>query len=330
MKNPVVERESQHSTRSRPPLSARSEGALDRGYAGLHVEQAFDVAALENSHWLPRMELTRFRGNDTIESMNDSEEASTQEGGHRRRWLLLIHQLPPKPDYIRVKIRRRLRRLGAVAVKKTVYALPSGDEALEDFEWLRREIEADGGTAIIAEAEFVEGISDEELDAMMETERQDSGGDERPGRVAADSVQPGRTWVTREGVNVDRIASAWLIRRFIDEDARFKFVPARGYRPKGGELRFDMFEAEYTHVGDDCTFQTLLRRFGIRDRGLAAIGEIIHDIDCKDDRFSRPETAGTAALIRGIVQSQEDDRKRLDRGSALLDDLYEFFRKQRS
>ena len=262
--------------------------------------------------------------------MNDSEEASAQETGRRRRWLLLIHQLPPKPDYIRVKIRRRLRRLGAVAVKRTVYALPSGDEALEDFEWLRREIEADGGTALIAEVEFVEGISDEELDAMMETERQDAGEDESSGRVAADKVQPGRTWVTRQGVNVDRIASAWLILRFIDEDARFKFVPARGYRLKAGELRFDMFEAEYTHVGEDCTIQTLLRRFGLRDRGLRAIGEIIHDIDCKDDRFNRPETAGTAALIRGIMQSQEDDRKRLDRGSALLDDLYEFFRKQRA
>jgi hypothetical protein len=262
--------------------------------------------------------------------MDDSEEASAQGAGPRRRWLLLIHQVPPKPDYMRVKIRRRLRRLGAVAVKKTVYALPSGDEALEDFEWLRREIEADGGTAIIAEAEFVEGISDEELDAMMETERHEGGEDESTARIAADKVQPGRTWVTREGVNVDRIASAWLIRRFVDEDARFKFVPARAYRPRAGELRFDMFEAEYTHVGEDCTFQTLLRRFGLRDRGLRAIGEIVHDIDCKDDRFNRPETAGTAALIRGIVQTHEDDRKRLDRGSALLDDLYEFFRKQRA
>jgi len=263
--------------------------------------------------------------------MNDSDEANPQEArSGRRRWLLLIHQVPPKPDYIRVKIRRRLRRLGAVAVKKTVYALPSGDEALEDFEWLRREIEADGGTAIIAEAEFVEGISDEELDAMIEAEGQQTGDDEPPGRVSADKVQPGRTWVTREGVNVDRIASAWLIRRFVDGDARFKFVPARGYRLRDGELRFDMFEAEYTHVGEDCTFQTLVRRFGLRDRGLRAIGEIVHDIDCKDDRFNRPETAGTAALIRGIVQTQEDDRKRLDRGSALLDDLYEFFRKQRA
>ena len=165
---------------------------------------------------------------------------------------------------------------------------------------------------------------------MMEKERQGADGGESAGRVTADKVQPGRTWVTREGVNIDRIASAWLIRRFIDEDARFKFVPARGYRPKAGELRFDMFEAEYTHVGEECTFQTLVRRFGLRDRGLSAIGEIIHDIDCKDDRFNRPETAGTAALIRGIVQAQEDDRKRIERGSALLDDLYEFFRKQRA
>jgi hypothetical protein len=229
-----------------------------------------------------------------------------------------------------VKIRRRLRRLGAVAIKNTVYALPSGDEALEDFEWLRREIEAEGGTAIIAEAEFVEGISDEELDSMMEAERQDGGEDESGGRVTTDKVESGRTWVTRQGVNVDRIASAWLIRRFIDAEARFKFVPARGYRAKAGDLRFDMFEAEYTHVGEDCTFQTLLRRFGLRDRGLRAIGEIIHDIDCKDDRFNRPETAGTAALIRGLVQAHDDDRKRLERGSALLDDLYEFFRKERA
>jgi hypothetical protein len=259
--------------------------------------------------------------------MDDSREAKEREVP-RRRWLLLIHRLPPKPDYLRVKVRRRLRGLGAAAVKKSVYALPSNDEALEDFEWLRREIEADGGSAVIAEAEFIEGITDEELDAMLETERGDSVGDrERPER--ADKVESGRTWVTREGVNVDRIASAWLIRRFIDDDARFKFVPARGYKPRAGELRFDMFEAEYTHVGEDCTFQTLLRRFELRDRGLRAIGEVIHDIDCKDDRFNRPETAGTAALIRGIVQAREKDRDRIDRGAALMDDLYEFFSKQR-
>lgn len=261
--------------------------------------------------------------------MPASTESQSQDVSRGRRWLLFIHQLPPKPDYLRVKVRRRLRRLGAVPIKKTVYTLPANDEALEDFEWLRQEIESEGGSAVIAEAEFVEGITDEEIDAMLETEREENEGRETVGTVEADSVDPGRTWVTRERINIDRIASAWLIRRFIDEDARFKFVPARGYKPKSGELRFDMFEAEYTHAGDDCTFQTLLRRFALRDRALRAIGEVVHDIDCKDDRFNRPETAGTAALIRGLVQANTDDRKRLERGAALLNDFYEFFSKQR-
>lgn len=258
--------------------------------------------------------------------MADPTEAATGRQAPGRRWLLFIHQLPPKPDYLRVKTRRRLRRLGAVAIKQTVYALPSSDEALEDLQWLRRELEAEGASIVIAEAELIDGLSDEELDAMLASERADSSTTPEPS--STDRVKVGRTWVTRAGVHVDRIASAWLIRRFIDPEARFKFVPARGYRPKRGELRFDMYEAEYTHVGEDCTFQTLLRRFGLRDRALRAMGEVVHDIDCKDDRFNHPETAGVAGLIRGIVQAHETDRARIERGAAALDDLYEFFRKQ--
>jgi hypothetical protein len=263
--------------------------------------------------------------------MNDRNEAASQGPGQNRRWLLFIHQLPPKPDYLRVKIRRRLRRLGAVAIKQTVYVLPSSDESLEDFQWLRREIEAEGGGAVIVDAQLVEGISDEELDAMLAAERAgDQSGEEGASRGSVDRVTPGRTWVTRQGVHVDRIASAWLIRRFIDPSARFKFVAARGYKPKSTELRFDMYEAEYTHVGEECTFQTLLRRFGLRDRALRAIGEVVHDIDCKDDQFNRSETAGIAALVRGIVQAHPDDETRIDRGAAAFDDLHEYFRKQRS
>jgi len=91
--------------------------------------------------------------NDTVESMNDSGDANGEGEVSAHRWLLFIHQLPPKPDYLRVKIRRRLRKLGAVAIKQTVYALPSSEEALEDLQWLRREIEAEGGSAVIAEAD---------------------------------------------------------------------------------------------------------------------------------------------------------------------------------
>ncbi len=234
------------------------------------------------------------------------------------RWLLLIHQLPPKPDYLRVKVRRRLRRLGAVALKQTVYVLGNTSESLEDLQWLRQEIEADGGTAVIAAAHFLEGVADEEIAAMLAREREDL---PRLSATRPDTVEPGRTWVTRQDVFIDRIASAWLIRRFIDPAARFKFV-AHGYRPKPGELRFDMVHAEYTHQGDDCTFQTLLRRFGLQEKALRIIGEIVHDIDCKDDVFGRPETAGVASLIRGLARACQDDRQRLERGAAIFDDLY--------
>ena len=159
------------------------------------------------------------------------------------RWLLLLHQLPPKPDYLRVKIRRRLAGLGAALIKNSVYVLPNDAESLEDFQWLRQEIEAANGSALIAEASFVEGISDEEIEAMLVEERVGAA-DERPQAVQEpDRVGAGRTWVTREGVFVDRIASAWLIRRLIDQRARFKFVAAQRYRPAKDELRFDMVGA---------------------------------------------------------------------------------------
>ena len=262
--------------------------------------------------------------------MNDSLTARTQETADAPRWLLFIHQLPPKPDYLRVKVRRRLKGIGAVAVKHTVYLLPNSNEALEDFHWLRGEIESEGGSAMIAEATFVEGLSDEEVEAMLEAERGEAQGSVAVGRADAEQVSPGQAWVTREDVHVDRIASAWLIRRFIDPEARFKFVPARGYKARASELRFDMFEAEYTHVGEDCTFQTLVKRFGVVEPAIAAIGEIVHDIDCKDERFGRAETAGIASLIRGIAKAHDDDAVRIERGAALFEDLYASFRNRRA
>ena len=260
--------------------------------------------------------------------MNDSFATDAQGAPDERRWLLLIHQVPPKPDYLRVKVRRRLQRLGAAALKSTVYALRDTEEALEDFQWLAREIRAQGGSAMLCRAAFVGGITDEEVEAMLHTESGESDAD-RP-RATAERVTPGRVWVTRAGVFVDRIASAWLIRRFIDPEATFRFVRGRGETPRAGELRFDMYEAEYTHEGERCTFQTLLARFGLEgDRALRAIGEVVHDIDCKDEKYGRPETAGIASLIRGIAEAHDDDGRRIERGSAALDDLYAAFRKTR-
>jgi hypothetical protein len=140
----------------------------------------------------------------------------------------------------------------------------------------------------------------------------------------------GRTWVTRKGVFVDRIASAWLIRRFIDPKAKLKYVAAKGYVPERGELRFDMFEAEFTHEGDRCTFEVLCRRLGLDDAALAPIAEIVHDIDIKDGKFGRAEAAGIERLLAGLALRAENDDERIARGSAVFDDLYEVFRRKKS
>lgn len=137
----------------------------------------------------------------------------------------------------------------------------------------------------------------------------------------------GRTWVTRKGIHIDRIASAWLIRRFIDTKAKFKFVPAKGYRPGPQELRFDMFDAEFTHEGDLCTFEVLISRMGLKDRALVALAEMIHDIDLKECRFARPETPGFAMMINAVCTAHKEDVDRLERGGAILDDLYAFQRR---
>ena len=259
--------------------------------------------------------------------MDASIEAKRQGARSKPQWLLFIHRLPPKPDYLRVKVARRLKKLGALSIKKTVYALPASAEAREDFEWLRREVEGEGASAVIAEADFVAGISNEELAGMFGLVQAGALGS-NPKSTPPERIKPGSVWVTRADVHVDRIASSWMIKRFIDRRARFKFVPAKGYQARPGELRFDMYDAEYTHVGEDCTLQTLVTRFTPRDRALIAIGEIVHDIDCKDDRFNRPETAGTAAMIRAICESTNSDVKRIERGSTLFDDLYSFFGSQ--
>src|SRR5215470_10681117 len=318
------------------------------------------------------------------------------------RWLLLMHQLPAKPAYLRVKIWRRLQALGAVAIKNSVYALPASEQSQEDYDWLLKEIVEAGGEAVIWEARLAGGLTDGEIRALFNAARDTdyaeidaeartleariagADGDEAraeakaqlrrlkarlaevvaidhfgaDGRevaagllagleaalaedaAAAPSTPPqpesvgiaalkDRVWVTRQGVHVDRIACAWLVRRFIDDAAAFKFVPSRGYAPAPGELRFDMVEAEFTHEGDRCSFEVLLERAGLDDPALAAIAEIVHDIDLKDGKFAREEAGGIKMLISGICADTRDDDERVARGMTIFDDLYAVFRRKR-
>ena len=97
-----------------------------------------------------------------------------------------------------------------------------------------------------------------------------------------------------------------------------------------GELRFDMFEAEYTHEGDRCSFEVLARRFDVKDPAIAAIGEVVHDIDVRDGKFGRPETAGVERLVNGIALTQPDDQARIALGGQLFDALYEAWRRKRT
>lgn len=311
------------------------------------------------------------------------------------RWILLIHSIPPRPNYLRVKIGRRLQKLGAVAVKNSVYVLPKSDGAREDLEWVAHEITADGGEASLCESRFIGGLTDEAIeqqfrfarqrdylelikegrrlvDSLSKAERlsakrraQAETALERirkrseeivaidffgaPGRLEVDSllsaaedkIHPpraadpqgtpdlpslrsvrGRTWVTRKGIHVDRIASAWLIRRFIDSEAKLKYVEAKGYVPQAGELRFDMFDAEFTHEGEMCTFEVLLARWGSDDPALRHIADMVHDIDLRDERFKREETGGFTALITGIALQHREDPARLEAGTVMLDAFY--------
>ena len=301
------------------------------------------------------------------------------------RWLLLFHQIPPQPAYFRVKVWRRLQRIGAVPLKNSVWVLPYSDQAVEDFRWLVQEIVQGGGEGSVCRGDFVDGLSDVDIKALFQKARaadyaaiardarsvrhqpvpaevarlkhrlaqvaaidhftapdrraavrvvarleaRGQGAERRGDRKAGAGLRAGRirgrTWVTRRGVFVDRIASAWLIKRFLDPEAQLKFVAPEGYTPRKGELRFDMFEAEYTHEGDRCTFETLLRRFRLRAPALRAIGEIVHDIDCKDAKFARPEAAGVERLLGGIARESATDTTRLRRGAVVFDNLYQSF-----
>lgn len=140
--------------------------------------------------------------------------------------------------------------------------------------------------------------------------------------IKANPELRGKTWVTRPGVKIDRMASAWFIRRFIDPRARFRFVdPASPKRD--GEIRFDMTGGDFTHVRDRCTLETLVARVGLPDKGVRAIAEIVHDLDLKDAKFKRPETAGVKVLLDGLMARTSGDEERIDRAMSVFDDLHE-------
>src|SRR5256886_1152407 len=323
-------------------------------------------------------------------------------------WILLIHQLPPKPTNLRVRIWRKLQKLGAVAIKNSVYVLPANEKTHEDFQWLKQEIESAGGEATVFQAASLEGATDEEIVAAFRKARDEEfaaiaaeldglsgavsqqtrgkhlsigrlvmneseldklhsqlesiiandffNADRRTHALAAYERcqkairaahgQPakasrslkrsgtldlakyqGRRWMTRRNLHIDRLASAWLIKQFIDKRPRFYFVAEA--ETIENAIPFDTFGAEFTHHGEDCTFETMLKRFGLIEiKALREIAEIVHDIDLKDDKFHRLEAAGLNAIIDGLSEVLRNDRKLLQQTSVVFDGLYALLSKQ--
>ncbi len=138
--------------------------------------------------------------------------------------------------------------------------------------------------------------------------------------TTAKRLPPGSTWVTRPRPHIDRIASAWLIRRFYDADARFAFADPADAARKG--IPFDVLGAEFGHHAEDCTFETLIKRFGIKDRRAKVIAEIVHEADLHDGKFTRSESTGLDLAIKGLAEATHDDHDLLERGMAIFDGLY--------
>jgi hypothetical protein len=134
-----------------------------------------------------------------------------------------------------------------------------------------------------------------------------------------------KSWVTRPRPEIDRVGSAWLIRKFIDPSAKFVFANAPAEFPKA--IPYDMFEVEFSHHGDYCTFETLIQRFGIRDRAVLRLAELIHDADLEDDKFRRVEGFGIEQIFKGWAKQGLSDQEILAKGFECFDALYAQFKR---
>jgi hypothetical protein len=318
------------------------------------------------------------------------------DAGERGAWLVLFYQLPAKHSPARVKAWRRLQRIGAVTLKNSAYVIPNSAEAREDFEWIKTEIVAIGGQAMVLAAEALDADTAQEILGLFRAARgrdfeeigeqaramldrfrkQRPGGPSRrrlvqslrrlrerfretevidffdaPHRGEASRLldeldrlakrgttmtKPpapsettldvndyrGRVWVTRPRPGVDRMSSAWLIRRFIDPNAKFAFGEVTDRETM---VPFDVFGAPLGHHGTSCTFETIAQQFGIRDPAVAWLGRIVHDLDLKDDAYGITETAAVGRMVEGLRRMYRDDHMLISEGVTMFEALYQSY-----
>jgi hypothetical protein len=221
-------------------------------------------------------------------------------------WLFFLFNLPGTRASERVKFWRRLKNFGAVQLKTSAYVLPDEPVHYERFQWLGKEIVDVGGEATLARVAELEGMP----------------------YAAGKRLQPtdsrGKVWLTRIRPEIDRVGSAWLIRRFIDPEAKFVFGDEAAH-PEA--IPYDMLDVEFSHHGDHCTFETLIDRFGIRDRAAQRLAELIHDADLEDDKFHRIEGFGVERVFKGRAKKGLTDQEILSQGFECFEGLYAEFKR---
>lgn len=329
------------------------------------------------------------------------------------KWLVFIYSLSPASDSNRVRIWRKLKKLGMVSFRNSVYFLPYSEEHFEICQWLCQEIQEAGGEATLLKVEKMENMSDDEVVALFNTarggdyaaliekaeawlekvtslspEEESEAGDGKTkvsltdrmrslldelrnldkkaaeirkvdffnspeGARAAELINSchrkiygyyktkdaaesmaaagaqaildteeyrGRMWVTRPRPHVDRIATAWAISRFLDPGAMFGF--ASDLRKTKDAVPFDYPRVDISHHGEDCTLETLIKKFGISDKVLLAVAEVVHDADLKDSKFRREEAIGLDTILKGLAAGTANDHILLELGFGFYDALY--------
>jgi len=133
-----------------------------------------------------------------------------------------------------------------------------------------------------------------------------------------------RLWITREKPFVDRMACAWLIKKFIDKDAKFQFIDETEIKniPQNAVV-FDIRGAEFTHVKDLCTFEVMVKSFAIKDNAVKKIAEIVHEIDINDGKYNNPEVSGIEDILSGIKKTVKDDLQILEKGAGIFELIYQ-------
>ncbi|MDO8948474.1 MAG: chromate resistance protein [Desulfocapsaceae bacterium] len=320
-------------------------------------------------------------------------------------WLLFFYSIPATPVNNRVKIWRKLIKIGAVQLKGGVYILPYTEEYHEALQWMLAELPGLKGEGLLIKTDSIEPLQPKEIIALFNEQRDQEYQkiakkiDEFTGRIrnlriggkdkkstslfrqyeklqsdfqlvqqrdffqsemgrnlemqikalrkqleeltAAEKGQKrsgstelpngrnianfsGLVWLTRKRPFVDRMASAWLIRRFIDAQATFAFrdeAELMGLKDEQA-VSYDVRNGDFTHIDDLCTFEVLLKSFGLAEKGLTYLAGIVHDIDIKDGKFAVPEAHVIEMIIKGIRNRALSDSETLEQGMAIFEALY--------